>query len=129
MNLEKFIELLNNNLDSITITYKNINGEESLMVNGEPVTITEGESFDDSDIKQEIAEYKQALDQLDDCVFIEAIEQVTGLKEFDEMLNKEHFTEKEAQIVHNDIRFIKDIIVECIENKIIDLINVKEMFE
>lgn len=86
MNFEKLFDLILANPDNISITYSNINGKETLKVNGKEVN-----EFDDSQIKEDIAHYKEIIDKLDSCIFVEVLERVgehIDLKELDTLLEK-----------------------------------------
>ena len=81
MDLEKLIELILQNPDNICIEYSNINGEETLKVNGETL----------SDLtKEEIEHYKNIIDSIDDCTFEEIVDELKDmidLSEFSKMLD------------------------------------------
>lgn len=108
-------KLINEN--DINISYVNTNGKESLYVNGEKVEDT----FDDSEIKEVIATYKQDIENLDDDVFVEAMDEIGDylcLSEFDELLNKDSFTEEEADQILENINFMYNVISDNITDKI-----------
>lgn len=130
MNLEKFIELVFNNPENISIEYSNINGEERLIVNGEDLSGCGG-SFDDQETLKLVADYKESIAQLDDCIFVEMLDEVANvidLHELDSLLNQEHFTEEEAEIVEGQINYMKTIIHEKIAEKVQGLIELLEKF-
>lgn len=129
MNLEKFIELVFANPTNISIQYSNINGEEKLLVNGEEVR--KDEDFDDTDTLEMIKEYKGRLEELEDDIFVEAMEEASeelNLSEVDTLLNKEHLTEDEAETVLNNISVIDSIIYDTIQSRIDYYVALKEMY-
>lgn len=116
MNFEKLFDLILANPDNISITYSNINGKETLKVNGKEVS-----EFDDSQIKKDIAHYKEIIDKLDSCIFVEVLERVgehIDLKELDTLLEKEHFTEEEADKITEELNTIKGAFICELHNKI-----------
>lgn len=130
MNLERLLELVFNNPDNISIDYSNINGEERLIVNGEDLSECK-ESFDDQETLELVAKYKENIAHLDDCIFVEMLDEVAGiidLKELDSLLNQEHFTEAEAELVEGHINFMNTVIQEKIINKVQDLIELLGKF-
>lgn len=82
------------------------------------------ETFE-SDIKEKIANYKRNLDLLDDCIFVDVLDELPtyniDLKQFDELLNKEELTEAEEIYVSYLIDFTNSLIRQHITNKIEDL--------
>lgn len=121
--------------------------EESLEVNGMKVTLNKKdgvinisvtsdnedaiEGFDDSCIKEIIKEYKERIEELDDCLFVEAAEemgQYFDVQRFDELLNRDTFTEEEAAEVSKMINHSAEIICNHLEDKINELVNIYNRF-
>lgn len=79
----------------------------------------------ESNIKEKIANYKRNLDLLDDCIFVDVLDELPtyniDLKQFDELLNKEELTESEEIYVSCLIDFTNSLIRQHITNKIEDL--------
>ena len=128
MNLEKFFELVLNNPNDISIEYSNIDGKETLIVNGEDLT---KEEYDDTDIKNEIELYKEKIKLLDDCTFIQVLDEASNrfdISAFNTLLDKEHFTEEEAVLIKEQLDVIKNIIRDNVTNKIQNLIEVLDNF-
>lgn len=79
----------------------------------------------ESNIKEKIANYKRNLDLLDDCIFVDVLDELPtyniDLKQFDELLNKEELTEPEEIYVSYLIDFTNSLIRQHIANKIEDL--------
>lgn len=79
----------------------------------------------ESNIKEKIANYKRNLDLLDDCIFVDVLDELPtyniDLKQFDELLNKEELTESEEIYVSYLIDFTNSLIRQHITNKIEDL--------
>ena len=78
-----------------------------------------------TNIKNKIANYKRNLDLLDDCIFVDVLDELPtyniDLKQFDELLNKEELTEPEEIYVSYLIDFTNSLIRQHIANKIEDL--------
>lgn len=85
-----------------------------------------------SDIKNKIANYKKNLDLLDNCIFLDALDELAtyhvNLKQFDELLNKEDLTESEEVYVSYLIDFTNTLIRQHIHNKIEDLTELIDKF-
>ena len=82
------------------------------------------EEFDDSSIKEVINDYKDSINELDDCLFVEAVDdmrQSFDIKRFDKLLNQDSFTEEEANEVGNMINYSTEIICSHLKNKIDNL--------
>lgn len=79
----------------------------------------------ENNIKDKIANYKKNLDLLDDCIFVDVLDELAtyhvNLKQFDELLNKEELTESEETYVSYLIDFTNSLIRQHILNKITDL--------
>lgn len=78
-----------------------------------------------NDIKNKITNYKRNLDLLDDCIFIDVLDELAtynvNLKQFDDILNKEELTESEETYVSYLIDFTNSLIRQHILSKIADL--------
>lgn len=83
-------------------------------------------------IKDKIADYKKNLDLLDDCIFVDMLDELTtynvDLKQFDDLLNKEELTESEETYISYLIDFTNTLIRQYIFNKIKDLIELIDNF-
>ncbi len=79
----------------------------------------------DTNIKDKIANYRKNLDLLDDCIFVDVLDELStynvNLKQFDELLNKEELSESEKTYVSYLIDFTNSLIRQHILNKITDL--------
>lgn len=123
MNLEKLIELIFSNPDNICIEYSNINGQETLKVNGEELN----ESFDDTKVIAEVDKFKKIIDSLPDCIFeeiIEEIEDMFDLNTFNNLIQQERFTEFEAEHVTGLINQTYTVIREKVLDRIEELENI-----
>lgn len=117
--------LIPNNSDS----YQEIGGHRistsnhdgSINITVEPIEQT----FDDTQIKELVSNYKRNLDLLDDCIFVDVLDELAtynvNLKQFDDLLNKEELTESEETYVSYLIDFTNSLIHQHILNKITDL--------
>lgn len=118
--------------------------KESLEVNGTKIALNKKDgvinisvtsdnedAFDDSCIKEIIKEYKERIEELDDCLFVEAAEemgQYFDVQRFDELLNQDTFTEEEADEVSKMINHSTEIICNHLEDKINELVNIYNRF-
>lgn len=125
MDLEKLFKLLFNTPENICIEYSNIDGKESLKINGEDFTDTPKEEvYDDTAIKEYISKYKDNIQALDDCTFVEVIEEVEDIidiQTLDSLLNQDSFTKDDAELIRGQIQIINTVIHEKLVNKIQDL--------
>lgn len=124
MDLEKFFELLFSNPNNVHLEYSNINGQESLRINGEEVINTPDE-YDDTPIKEYITKFKDNIQLLDDCTFVEVIEQVENvidIQTLDELLSQESFTQDEAELIYEQLNFINTVIHERLVSKVQDMV-------
>lgn len=127
MNLEKLIELIFKNPDNISIEYSNINGKEKFIVNGEDIT-----EYDDSQVKEEIANYKDKLKKLSDDIFEKVIDEAENhhfnLLEMNKGLELEHYTEDNATYARNVISLMTDTIKTVITKEIDNLTDTLEQW-
>ncbi len=126
MDLEKLLQTALKCPNNIKLEYSNINGQESLKLNGEELI-----DYDDSEVKKYISEYKEDIELIDDCMFLEVIEEIAKTidsQALDELLNQDSFTEEEAELVYGLITFIRAAFHEKIQNKIQDLEELLEKF-
>lgn len=84
-------------------------------------------------VENKIKDFKESLELLDDCLFLEAVEDLENtyqvdLKEFDDLLNKKDLTKEKIDRVLNLISFTKNIIKKHITYKIEDLTYIKDQF-
>ena len=88
-------------------------------------------TFDDSKIKELIKNYKESIDSLDDNIFLDILEEmreVIDIKEFDELLSLESFTEENAARVEELIEHSTLIVHKFLQNKIQNLMDLYEKF-
>lgn len=121
--------------------------EESLEVNGTKIALNKKDGvinisvtsdnedavggFDDSSIKEIIKKYKKRIEELDDCLFVETVEemgQYFNVQRFDKLLNQDTFTEEEAAEVSEMIDQSSQIICDHLEDKINELVDVYNRF-
>ena len=131
MNLEKFLELVLTNPDNISIQYSNINGEEKLIVNGKDLSEKEEEEeYDDSSIKEDVANYKAKIKKLDDCIFEKVIDEAEkrhfNLFEMNKVLELEHYTQQDAVYASNVMQIMLELIQEVVKEEIQKLIDILE---
>lgn len=124
MNLEKLINLVLSDSD-ITIEYSNVNGQEKLIVNGEQVKgLSTEPEFDDSEILEKVANHKEAIDSICDCIFqegLEVIEESYDIVTMSNLMDQEHFTEDEAEVLDEFIDFANAVYQTVIANRIKNL--------
>ena len=130
MDLEKFIDLMLNHPGNISIEYTNMDGKESLRINGKD--FTEKEEFDDSEIKEKISLYKKKLETLDDDTFSNVIERAEkenmNLSEMNKGLELESYTEEDARYANETIDVTTNLIKEVLSDKIEKLIQIYHNF-
>lgn len=120
--IEQLIKILTENIEDFNIQYSNVNGKEQLFVNGKEIVFEE--EFDDSKIKDQVKKYKDIYDSIDDCLFMEIIDDISediDLKTFNELLDQESYTENEAQVVEQMINYSNNIIKNHVDHKIQNL--------
>lgn len=126
MDLEKLLQLVLNCPDNFKLEYSNINGQESLKLNGEELI-----KKDNSKVKEYISKYKEDIELLDDCLFLDVIEELSetiDIQALNELLDQDSFTKEEEELVYGQIAFIKAAFHEKIQNKIEDLEELLEKF-
>lgn len=127
----KLIDLIFENPNDIYIEYSNINGEKKLLINGEEVKEELTPEFDDTQIKMEINDFKEALKKLDDNLFItfcEALNNVMNVNKFNKLLDLESFNEEDAEYVKGMMDQSKTILIELIDSRLNYLYDLKEMY-
>lgn len=129
--LEKLIELMGNLIPEGT--NEEIDTDEykiSLVKDGDNIKIQiveKEEAFDDSEIKEVVSEFKEAIEELDDDLFVEIAEDFSTKldnKEFNDLLNLESYTEEQAAKVSEMIEIATTIIRSHIQNKIQNLFEI-----
>ena len=112
-----------------------INGLKiSLVKSNEGVTLKvtySGDNIDTEDVKEVISDYKEALDELDDNVFIDVVEELSkhvDMKRFNDLLEAKSFTDDEAKEVINMIDLSTKIIQDSLQSKIDNLESILDRF-
>ena len=129
--IEKLIDLIFENPNDIYIEYSNINGEKKLLINGDEVKEELTPEFDDTQIKMEINDFKEALKKLDDNLFItfcEALNNVMNINKFNKLLDLETLNEEDAEYVKGMMDQSKTILIELIDSRLNYLYDLKEMY-
>lgn len=131
MNLEKVIDLILSDSD-INIQYSNINGTEKLIVNGEEISEKETpENFDDTKTLKRVKRHEEFLNELDDDIFNEGLEVIRekyDLITIDSLLEKDSYSETEAEVINSFIDFAESLYKDIIKNKINNLKNLLDRF-
>lgn len=131
MNLEKLLELVFNNPENISIEYSNTNGKERLIVNGEEL-INQDTTYDDSEIKEKITNYKAKIEKLNDYIFEKVIDEAEkrnfNLLEMNKGLQLEHYNQEDALYADNVMNLLTELIQEVVKNEIQSLIDTLELF-
>lgn len=131
MNLEKVIDLILSDSD-INIQYSNINGTEKLIVNGEEISEQETpENFDDTETLKRVKRHEEFLNELDDDIFNEGLEVIRekyDLITIDSLLEKDSYSETEAEVINSFIDFAESLYKDIIKNKINNLKNLLDRF-
>lgn len=87
------------------------------------ISITPKE-YDDTEIKETISNFKKNIDKLDDCLFLEVLDEVKDhldIKTFNELTEQDSYSKEDAEIVKSMINFTNLVVHEHIVNKIQDL--------
>lgn len=137
MNLNNLINLVLNNLDDIKIEYSNVNGQESLKVNGEEICACgkkcECKKYDDSKLIEKIENHKNLLNELDDCLFMEVVdllkEKNINLKALNEFMDKEHYSKEDEITANTYISIVSKAMYEVIRNKQKELAEIMQELE
>lgn len=90
-----------------------------------------GETFNDTETRELVNEFKESLKELDDSVFLEVsekAEKAINMKRFDELLNKERYSEAEATEVESLIDYFSQLICAILHSRISDLLIMSERF-
>lgn len=94
------------------------------------------EEFDDTIIKEKVAQYKENINALDHDVFLECLEELKEnipLKELSDLLDLEHYNEEEAmrvdELIDNSTLIIHHILQEWIEEIVDDYEELTDMIE
>ena len=109
--------------DDLNIFYLSTGEKELFQINGVDIISK------DNNIKKEINDFKSVIEDLDDCLFLEIVEDlesIIDIKTFDELLEQESLTEEEAEIVSHMISLSKTVINEHIQNRIVDYEDILE---
>lgn len=95
------------------------------------VIVEQEDTFDDSEIKDLVSDYKDALTKLNDEIFIEAMEDITkviDVNEFDRLLGLKHYTKDEADVVRVMIDKSSEIIYNTLVKNISNLQSISSLF-
>lgn len=90
------------------------------------------QEFDDSETLEVIKEYKESIKELDDETFLKATEDLKKLidiKEFDSLLNQEHFNEEESNKVCDMMNKSTRLICLHLQSSIQDLARLYDRFD
>lgn len=109
--------------DDLNIFYLSTGEKELFQINGVDIISK------DNNIKKEINDFKSVIEDLDDCLFLEIVEDlesIIDIKTFDELLEQDSLTEEETEIVSHMISLSKTVINEHIQNRIVDYKDILE---
>ena len=122
-NMEEILNaLLNGEIKSLEYSF--IDGKETLKINGEEI-----KNEEESKIQSLIKEYKENIELLDDCTFVEVLDEIPlDLKHFDTLLNKKSLTKEESEYVDEAIKHMNNSIHNKLEKKIKDLTELIKKF-
>lgn len=122
-NMEEILNaLLNGEIKSLEYSF--IDGKETLKINGEEI-----KNEEESKIQSLIKEYKENIELLDDCTFVEVLDETPfDLKHFDTLLNKKSLTKEESKYVEEAIKHMNNSIHNKLEEKIKDLTELIKKF-
>lgn len=122
-NMEEILNaLLNGEIKSLEYSF--IDGKETLKINGEEI-----KNEEESKIQSLIKEYKENIELLDDCTFVEVLDETPfDLKHFDTLLNKKSLTKEESEYVEEAIKHMNNSIHNKLKEKIKDLTELIKKF-
>lgn len=105
--------------------------EYSITKKDGKIEINVNEKFDDTETKKQISQFKENIQSLDDCIFLKITEEygkISDVKELDNLLNLEHFTQDEAEKVLSMIGDFSDLVKSCLQEEIKKLIKIYKKF-
>lgn len=105
--------------------------EYSITKKDGKIEINVNEKFDDTETKKQISQFKENIQSLDDCIFLKITEEygkIFDVKELDNLLNLEHFTQDEAEKVLSMIGDFSDLVKSCLQEEIKKLIKIYKKF-
>ena len=117
--------------------------EEKLEANGIQISLikkdgdikinvtSEEKSFNDSEVKEYVSNFRNNIKALDDSLFVKATEEFGkhfNTKEFDNLLKLDRFTKQEAEKVAEMISEFSDIVCEHLQCEIEKLVELYERF-
>lgn len=108
---------------------KIILGKDDDCLKIEISTIPKEAEFDET--KELVEEYKEAIKNLDDDLFLEIVEELKSkvdLTEFNELLNLEEYNSDEAKEVEEMINISSEIICSTLKKKIQNMVELYEKF-
>lgn len=120
--------------DNKSISVKNENGKitiECSYKEEEEKEDTLDKSFNDSDIKEIVTEFKDSIENLDDSIFLESLEKAKAavdVKRFDELLNLKKYSEAEAIEIACLIDYFSQIVYITLQEKIQELVGLSKKF-
>ena len=92
---------------------------------------SEEKSFNDSEIKEYVSNFRNNIKALDDSLFVKVTEEFGkhfNTKEFDDLLKLDRFTKQEAEKVTEMISEFSDIVCEHLQGEIEKLVELYERF-
>lgn len=105
--------------------------EYSITKKDGKIEISVNEKFDDTETKKQISQFKENIQSLDDCMFLKITEEygkISDVKELDNLLNLEHFTQDEAEKVLSMMGDFSDLVKSCLQEEIKKLIKIYKKF-
>lgn len=111
-----------------------LNGTKVTLVkeNGDTtIKVVKDEKFDDSEVVKVVNNFKDNIKLIDDCLFVEINEEADeeiDIKEFDKLLNQEHFDKDSAIKVIDMIDVFSEITRSHLQKEVERLVNLYERF-
>lgn len=135
-NLINVAQVLSELIPEGTNTELEIDGTKFLITKENGVvsiasSINTEEEFDDAETKKIVDAYKKNIEELDDDLFVQAVEDLAtkiNLQEFDDLLELKHFDEDQADKVENMVETSIDIIRPYLLAKIVKLMELYDKF-
>lgn len=123
------LSIPNGTEESFEDDVKIILGKDDDCLKIEISTIPKEAEFDET--KELVEEYKEAIKNLDDDLFLEIVEELKSkvdLTEFNELLNLEEYNSDEAKEVEEMINISSEIICSTLKKKIQNMVELYEKF-
>lgn len=119
-------------VDGVTYLLEKDKGELKIEILREEKVENDSEKvFDDTEVKNIVAEFKERINELDDCLFMEILEDLKtklDIKELDSFLELKSFDKDTANRLTEMINLASDVMLSHLSSKIGDLVKLYNRF-